>query len=170
MNNNTTTGTYPFPGQSWNCWWCQACGVIHYGQYVYHQPKQWTYPNTVTTGGTVIWNEPKKQPEYETFDEACHALAKELADLVIAKQSDYGRENILDAPGGERNGITVRLWDKICRLKNLTRPGKEPKNESITDTYMDISGYSIVALMVERGYFELPMKEDVSDDGAELQD
>ena len=92
--------------------------------------------------------------KYQTWNAACHDLAKEIADLVISKQMDYGRSNILDF--GEF-GILVRTNDKVARLKNLN--GKDtPKNESLDDTWKDVMGYALLALMLRKGYFSLPLE------------
>jgi len=92
----------------------------------------------------------------ETWDEACKEVADEIINLLISKQRDYGKNNILDF--GEY-GILVRSNDKIARLKNLNQKSINPANESIEDTWRDISGYAILALMVRRGLFNLPLKK-----------
>ena len=76
---------------------------------------------------------------------------------MINKQRDYGHNNILDF--GEY-GVLVRLNDKVCRLKNLLGNKKEPKNESIDDSWIDTANYAIIAIMLRRGLFTLPLKED----------
>lgn len=91
-----------------------------------------------------------------TFEEAVDEVMGELRELMINKQRDYGHSNINDF--GEY-GVLVRLNDKVCRLKNLLGK-KEPKNESIDDSWMDIANYSIIALMLRKGIFTLPLKED----------
>ena len=93
-----------------------------------------------------------------SFEEACYAVGMEIERLVIDKQKDYGQENILAF--GDK-GIVVRLWDKVSRLKNLVWlfKGSAPKNEPITDTYREIAGYAIIAIMLERGWFNLELKE-----------
>lgn len=91
-----------------------------------------------------------------TFEEAVDEVTGELRELMINKQRDYGHSNITDF--GEY-GVLVRLNDKVCRLKNLLGK-KEPKNESIDDSWMDIANYSIIALMLRKGIFTLPLKED----------
>ncbi len=96
----------------------------------------------------------------QTFDEAILLLSTELSHLVIRKQKDYGIKNILSCPVGPELGILVRLFDKLSRLSNLLQKKHVPKNESIEDTWSDIVGYGLVALMVRRGYFELPLKEE----------
>ena len=94
--------------------------------------------------------------EPKSFEEACYAVGFELERLVIEKQKDYGQENILAF--GDK-GIVVRLWDNVSRLKNLVWNDRSPKNESIIDTYSDIAGYAIIAIMLERGWFNLELKE-----------
>ena len=93
----------------------------------------------------------------ETFEEAVYKIATEIADLVISKQRDYGHGNILAF--GEL-GVLVRCSDKIERLKNLWKRGIEPENETVTDTWKDLVGYSFIALMLREGTFTLPLKED----------
>ena len=93
----------------------------------------------------------------KTFDEACEIIVLEIADLICSKQNDYGKDNIL---GFGDKGLVVRLWDKINRLRNLIWNSYRPKNESVVDTFIDIAGYAIIGLMLDRGWFELPMKED----------
>lgn len=93
----------------------------------------------------------------ETFNDACHALAQEIAALVCSKQHDYGQGNILAF--GEF-GVLVRANDKFERLKNLQ--GKSPTNEAVDDTWMDVAGYALIALMLRRGKFTLPLREGVN--------
>lgn len=104
----------------------------------------------------------------KTFDEAVKILAEEIAALVIKKQHDYGKGNIekyedfMKKLLGEKYmdgaGVLARLNDKIERLKNLYGNNKKPENESIEDTYKDIIGYSVVALLLMRHQFDLPLK------------
>ena len=89
----------------------------------------------------------------ETFEGACRRKALEVAELVISKQKDYGQNNILDF--GEL-GVLIRLNDKVARLKNLW--GKKPTNESLTDTWMDIVGYGLIALMLKDNSFTNPLE------------
>lgn len=77
-------------------------------------------------------------------------VALECVKLLDRKHADYGPGNI--AAFGEF-GLTVRLSDKIERLKNLVRM-ETPKNESLEDTYMDIANYGIIALMVRRNLWK----------------
>ncbi len=89
-----------------------------------------------------------------TWEEACVEKCKKLAELLVKKQKDYGHGNINDF--GEL-GILVRANDKIARLKNLQNKGAV--NESKSDSWWDLAGYSILALMLEDGSFNNELKE-----------
>jgi hypothetical protein len=66
------------------------------------------------------------------------------------KQMDYGSGNI--SAFGEF-GVLVRMNDKIERLKHLNKM-PNPKNESIEDSYMDLSNYAIIAMMIRRNIWK----------------
>jgi hypothetical protein len=74
--------------------------------------------------------------------------AHHIAETVIKKQKDYGPNNIRRSPYGPQQGLVVRLYDKIARLANLTGQNKNPENESLRDTFIDIAGYAIIGLMI----------------------
>lgn len=85
-------------------------------------------------------------------------LREDITSTLVRKQSDYGHHNI--ARFG-RQGLVVRCHDKVARLKNLhlARSGKAA-NESLTDTYVDIIGYSAIGMMWERGWFLLDLTKN----------
>jgi hypothetical protein len=93
----------------------------------------------------------------KTFDEECYNTTNMIAELIVSKQKDYGKSNILDF--GEM-GILIRSNDKFARLKNLILNNKNPNNESKIDTWKDIAGYAIIALMLENGSFSLPLDKE----------
>jgi hypothetical protein len=95
-------------------------------------------------------------PERALDGENLEKLINDIAGLVTRKQRDYGSDNILRFG---RLGLLVRVHDKIARLENLAARGTEPNNESISDNYMDVIGYCTVAIMFERGWFTLPLRE-----------
>lgn len=79
--------------------------------------------------------------------------------LHLRKNADYSPANIL---GTGEIGLVTRMWDKMARLLNLTgfnifisgsdfSVPKQPKNESIEDTIMDLAVYSIISLIFRRG-------------------
>tara|TARA_Y100000593_G_C4234826_1_gene298953 strand:+ start:436 stop:729 length:294 start_codon:yes stop_codon:yes gene_type:complete len=95
--------------------------------------------------------------KHQSYEEACRKVALEIAEVVIAKQHDYGHDNIL---AFREQGLIVRLWDKLARLKNLIWVNPDnPKNESIEDTFTDIAGYAIIGLMLRNNTFENELQE-----------
>ena len=96
----------------------------------------------------------------QSYEEACREAALEIAQVVINKQHDYGHDNIL---AFREKGLVVRLWDKVARLKNLMwKNDYEPKNESVVDTFIDIAGYGIIAVMLSKGNFTAELQESKS--------
>lgn len=96
----------------------------------------------------------KKYPEM--FGEFKKILDIEYTTFA-KKQADYGPSNIM--LGGDPNndadvqlslkGIVIRLNDKINRLITLLlKSNRPPQNESIIDTFQDISVYSKIAQVV----------------------
>lgn len=93
--------------------------------------------------------------------EAFRKIQKEQYELFAQKQMAYGKGNIM--LGGDIGvdedrvaairGITIRLNDKMQRLLNLVLKGiaNPLKNESVSDTFMDMSIYGIISLIVDRG-------------------
>jgi len=77
-----------------------------------------------------------------------------IVEIVCAKQHDYGHENINNFGV---IGIGIRLCDKIARIKNLEKRGN-PKNESLVDSYIDIVGYAVIAIMLDEESFQLQLK------------
>lgn len=75
-------------------------------------------------------------------------VALENIKVLDSKQRDYGSTNI--SAFGEF-GVLVRVTDKHARLKNLLTNVADPKNESVEDTWLDISNYAIIALLCRRG-------------------
>jgi hypothetical protein len=73
-------------------------------------------------------------------------------EIVCRKQRDYGHQNISRFG---RQGLMVRLHDKVARLENLLSSGRRPNNESIEDNIVDLIGYSCIAMMWEEGTFML---------------
>lgn len=112
----------------------------------------------------------------EAESKSIRSVFKDVAALAADKQASYGPQNILSFGG---NGIVVRLSDKVARIENMTAKARtgEEIGEPLEDAYRDIIGYAIVALMLERGQFELPLERDLQDtpqdrpviEGTELQ-
>ena len=75
-------------------------------------------------------------------------MAAECVSLLDSKQKDYGPGNI--SRFGVK-GLSVRLYDKVERLANLLMDKDEtPENESLEDTFKDITNYGLIGLMLLR--------------------
>lgn len=79
----------------------------------------------------------------QTIRKACD----DLAQLLIAKNKDYGNsvQEQYDTYG--ETSLLIRLDDKMRRLKNLHKSPANVKNESKKDTLTDLAGYSILATL-----------------------
>ena len=75
-------------------------------------------------------------------------LANQMTDLYARKNRDY--DNSFDR-SMDKFGLVVaaiRIGDKVNRLQSLiAKDGAEVKDESLADTFIDLSCYSIMALM-----------------------
>ena len=97
------------------------------------------------------WDKEVRQVTNSAFASNVWEIMDEIGNLLITKQSDYGPGNVNNAFGGPINGLLVRIGDKFERLKNLFATGKEPKHESIEDSFKDMANYAVIALMIQRG-------------------
>ena len=98
---------------------------------------------------------------YPELAEEFKATQQEQYKLFAAKMMDYGLSNIsLGSDLSTREdrdlsltGIWLRCNDKINLLKNmLKRNGKNyVQGEAMIDSFIDISNYGIIAMLVLRG-------------------
>lgn len=79
------------------------------------------------------------------------------AVVMARKYSDYG-------PGSINSrgliGVNVRLADKVERMWNLLTTKKNPSNESLLDTLVDIANFGTIATMCHRGSWPGAVGED----------
>lgn len=76
-----------------------------------------------------------------------------IADIIMKKYDDYGETNLIDSEKfgiKPKNGILLRINDKINRIHNLLRPERVENFESVEDSFEDAIGYCflIIALGV----------------------
>lgn len=106
----------------------------------------------------MIEYKPKSKPvpvkEPTAFELAVWQTYDELAELLLRKHNDYGPKNISESPGGPLNGLRVRMHDKLARINNLIDNKKEPKNESLEDSFVDMANYAIIGLLVLKGKWQ----------------
>lgn len=81
----------------------------------------------------------------------------DMHQLLVSKQHDYGHHNILMFG---QTGVGIRMCDKIARLITLLGSGSKAQNESITDTWCDLVGYSVIAQMLWNDTFKLELKNN----------
>lgn len=130
--------------------------------------KVWTpiVPPTVTMT-QIVWavnNGATKHASYVPVFIECANYIKtimpesDIADmptLLLSRQMKYGKSNI-----GTFGfvGIAIRLHDKLSRLMNTDQ---EFMDESVADTKMDIVGYTVIAIMLANGWWELPVQQSL---------
>ena len=84
-------------------------------------------------------------------------LQKQQYELFCRKQMDYGPSNISvgtnlqteDEIKLSLTGLWFRMNDKIQRLKNLLLNNQKINNEPLEDSYLDVSNYGIMAVVVK---------------------
>jgi hypothetical protein len=98
--------------------------------------------------------ETDKYPEQTA---AFEDIIQNMLDTYKMKMEDYSPWNMKGT--GELGAIT-RLWDKTARLMNLMgfdigtgkfSALKDPKNESIDDTLLDLANYAIITMILRKG-------------------
>lgn len=98
----------------------------------------------------------------ENFPGMTGTFKKIIADDYVTfckKQYDYGPQNISVGTQLKDNveihisltGLWFRINDKIQRLFNLILKKQEAQNESIEDSFKDLSVYGVIARIVQLG-------------------
>lgn len=90
-----------------------------------------------------------KEPRF--LDEAFEKVSVEMLKMFLKKHKDYGKANILDM---DQLGIAFRISEKFNRIKHLLIKSKDPANESIEDSWIDIAVYAVIAILLRRGWFK----------------
>ena len=99
------------------------------------------------------------EEEYPELSQEFKIIQDEMYRMFAAKHMDYGLQNI--SLGGDLTkendkkfsltGLAIRLTDKISRLRNLLTNGKNfVKGEGMEDTFIDITNYGIIGMLVGR--------------------
>lgn len=100
--------------------------------------------------------------EYPTIYRGYQEILDEQFELFAKKHLDYGMHNISagtnldskDEVDFAMTGLYYRMSDKINRWKNLIISKRNPKNETLIDTFQDITNYGIIAQLVSRGFWK----------------
>ena len=118
----------------------------------YFEDASWTWTDykeySKNKRGGIKPNNYNPKPKSTTLASDLDKLTAELRTLLLKKQSDYGSQSISTSPGGPLSGIIVRIHDKVSRIVNIVFNKKSIRNESLIDTFLDIAGYCLIAVLV----------------------
>ena len=97
--------------------------------------------------------------EYPTIYNGYQEVIDEQFELFAKKHLDYGMHNVSAGTNLETadevefamTGLWYRLSDKINRWKNMIISGRKAQNETLIDTFQDVTNYGIIAQLVSRG-------------------
>ena len=101
------------------------------------------------------WKKKSNKSEPTNFQEATEIMCDAMKLMIISKNHKYGKNNILKFG---QQGIFMRDWDKICRLEEGIIKGKDLGEEGLMETWADNAGYSLVAMLLEKDWYELPVE------------
>ena len=94
--------------------------------------------------------------EYPTIYKAYAEIVEEQFELFAKKHLDYGMGNVSagtqlvnqEETDFAMTGLWYRLSDKINRWKNIILTGRKTQNETLIDTFQDITNYGIISQIV----------------------
>jgi len=97
--------------------------------------------------------------EYPIIYKGYQQIVEEQFELFAKKHLDYGMHNVSAGTNLETDdevefamtGLWYRLSDKINRWKNMIISGRKAQNETLIDTFQDVTNYGIIAQLVSRG-------------------
>ena len=100
--------------------------------------------------------------EYPTIYNAYKEISEEQFELFAKKHLDYGMHNVSAGTNLDTNdeiefamtGLWYRLSDKINRWKNMILTNRKAQNETLIDTFQDITNYGIISQIVFKGMWK----------------
>ena len=100
--------------------------------------------------------------EYPIIYNGYKDIIDEQFELFAKKHLDYGMHNVSAGTNLENadeiefamTGLWYRLSDKINRWKNMIISGRKAQNETLIDTFQDVTNYGIIAQLVSRGMWK----------------
>ena len=100
--------------------------------------------------------------EYPTIYNGYQSIIDEQFELFARKHLDYGMHNVSAGTNLDNSdevefamtGLWYRLSDKINRWKNMIISGRKAQNETLIDTFQDVTNYGIIAQLVKRGLWK----------------
>lgn len=94
--------------------------------------------------------------EYPTIYNGYLDIMEKQLELFSKKHIDYGMGNISagtslstqDERSFALTGLWYRISDKVNRWKNMIITKRDPQNESLIDSFQDLTNYGIIAQLV----------------------
>jgi len=98
------------------------------------------------------------QKEYPIIYSTYKEIVDEQFELFAKKHLDYGMGNVSagtqlvneEEKEFAMTGLWYRLSDKINRWKNMILTDRKCQNETLIDTFQDITNYGIICQMVSK--------------------
>lgn len=103
------------------------------------------------------WKKENSNKSVTTFQEGVDIICNAMKLMLTSKNHKYGKKNILKFG---HKGIFMRKFDKECRLEENLFNGTDLGEEGLMETWADNAGYSLVAMMLEKEWYQLPVKVD----------
>jgi len=106
-----------------------------------------------------------KQEQQEFFDE----YVNKMRDVLLNKGDDYANADRLSnfklagliAGGNAKTNCLNLIATKVARLGVLLNSNDEPKNESVSDSILDLANYSMLLAMIDDEFNRLTMKQNI---------
>lgn len=106
-----------------------------------------------------------KQEQQEFFDE----YVNKMREVLLNKGDDYANADRLSnfklagliAGGNAKTNCLNLIATKVARLGVLLNSNDEPKNESVSDSIMDLANYSMLLAMIDDEFNRLTMKKNI---------
>lgn len=97
-----------------------------------------------------------KEEQEDFFDE----YVKRMRDVLLNKGDDYANRDRLSnfklagliAGGNAKINCLNLIATKVARLGVLLNSNDEPKNESVSDSIMDLANYALLLAMINYEY------------------
>jgi hypothetical protein len=89
-----------------------------------------------------------------TWTDAMRIVQEALHHLALDRQRQYGKGNMQKFG---LHGVVIRATDKVERLHTMVWSDRDDVDESIEDTAGDLANYGLFGVMLQRGWWHLPL-------------
>ena len=106
-----------------------------------------------------------KQEQQEFFDQ----YINKMRDVLLNKGDDYANADRLSnfklagliAGGNAKTNCLNLIATKVARLGVLLNSNDEPKNESVSDSILDLANYSMLLAMIDDEFNRLTLRQNI---------